>query len=83
MRACYLVGFIDKKTLKIIGAGLYSESAKHLTIHIDAFAVDILEIEKPTFHEALQYMRTYLNDPEASKYFDWIKPLIKPSGLQE
>lgn len=82
MRSCYLVGFIDKETKQVTNAGLFSEDAKHLTTFNNEFAFDVFEVQKPTFDEAINYVRKYIKDPHVSGWLNWIKPLIKPSDLE-
>jgi hypothetical protein len=77
MHTCYLIGFIDKNTLKVVDVGIYNESGRTFTTKNSArFPFDITKWHGDTFHEACKNMVAYLQSP-VSRHLDWVKQLLQ------
>lgn len=71
---CYLIGYIDKKTRKLVGAQFASESARSITCNSNMFPVDIFQMGGNSYSEAHDQMRKILQGD--SRYFEWMRELV-------
>lgn len=76
MRTAYLILFINTRTMLVRAAGIYSESARTMTMgaHGRHFAVDALHATGRDYEEACANLRRSMNNTPT---FTWILPLLE------
>jgi hypothetical protein len=76
MKTCYLIGFINTKTNKVVSAQLASESAKSITSSYNEFPFDIVSFEGIDYQTARNTMVDFLASDLGQSIYHWIIPLI-------
>lgn len=90
--SAYLVGYLDIKVQPpvVVSIGIFSESAKTLTITSGVYTFDILCSDHPSYYKPYSECRKDIINHMASKSFQthcsWVLPLLEPDlkeDLQE
>lgn len=73
---CYVVGYIDPKTLKVVDAQLASESAQTITAFASQFPFDIDSVEDKDYDRASKKMLKSLEERKHWPRWGWVYDLV-------
>jgi hypothetical protein len=71
-KTAYLIAFIEQSTLRVVDAGIYSESAQSLTCNLGkVFPVDVIQFIREDYELAREATIKY-----ATENIKWILPIL-------
>lgn len=81
-QSCYLVGRIDKATLKVVDAQFASSPAIQLTTTREEQLFDVVSIEAKDYQTAQDDMIKMLHERPWVIYYGWLFPLLRAHGVK-